>query len=470
MAKITTNSPDWSSLIPVLPDGGPQTGQLYSAIRRLIESGLVSPGTKLPTTRDLAKRLNISRTAAIAAFELLTAEGFTDARIGAGTFVAEHVPLLAPAHSKPRRSPQPQPALPCTLGIAMADQRTWEVFRKLMGRRLTRAAPEHFCYADPRGGQRLREAIATYLRTARGVRCDAEAIIITNGAQQAVDLIARALISPGDRVLVEDPCYPMARMALTGQGAELVGIPVDQEGLNLAGVSEVPAARAVYVTPSHQFPLGVTMSMRRRLALIDWARQNGAWIIEDDYDSEFRYVGPPLAAMQGMDDSGRVIYVGTFSKVLFPGLRLGYAVVPDALMDPILSLRTRSDRQPSTLAEDALADLITEGHFAAHLRRARRRAQAARDLLAKILLAKGPPDLTLDIPGQGLHMVARLARTMPDTEIAAAAQAAGIGCRALSPMYVDAKPEQGLVLGFSGFSDSELTGAAERLCDLLRTD
>ncbi|WP_137390761.1 PLP-dependent aminotransferase family protein [Rhodoligotrophos defluvii] len=475
MPKLLTK-PDWSALIPILPGKGPRANQLYQAIRRLIETGLVPPGAKLPTTRDLARRLGISRSAAIAAFELLTAEGFTEARVGAGTFVATHVPQRAP--SPPARpappsalAAEPVPPLPGTLGIAMADERTWHIFRKLMSRRLSRPAPEHFAYGDPRGSSALREAVAAYLRTARGVRCDAQSIVITSGTQQGLDLIARVLICPGDPVLVEDPCYPMARSALVSRGARLIGIPVDREGLNTLDEKQpLPRARAVYVTPSHQYPLGVTMTMRRRLALLDWARHNDAWIIEDDYDSEFRYLGPPLAAMQGIDDAARVIYLGTFSKVLFPGLRLGYAVIPDALLDAVLALRVSSDRQPSTLAEAALADLIAQGHFAAHLRRARRRAQASRDVLVATLRDHGPPVLTVEPPAQGLHLVAKLASPRLDVEIGAAAKAAGIGARPLSPMYVTMPPQQGLVLGFSGFPDEDLRKAARRLCEIVRTD
>ncbi|WNJ92957.1 PLP-dependent aminotransferase family protein [Bosea sp. 685] len=470
MLKKPTNLPDWSALMPVLPGEGPRTRELYAAIRRLIEAGLVPAGAKLPTTRDLARRFGLSRASAVAAFEMLTADGFAEARIGAGTFVAPQVPHL-PVAAVMDRGPdlEVSPPLPCALGVATLDARTLRVFRSLLARRLARPGPEHFHYGDPRGGLALRQAIASYLRSARGVRCDAEQIIVTSGSQQGLDLLIRAAIRPGDAVWIEDPCYPMAHAALANSGGHVVGVPVDSEGLDpVLGEALCPRARAVYVTPSHQFPLGITMTMRRRLALIEWARRNEAWVIEDDYDSEFRYAGPPLTALQGMDASGRVAYLGTFSKVLFPGLRVGYAVVPEPLLDAVLELRARTDRHPPSLAEGALADLLNEGHFAAHLRRSRRRVHAARDALVAGLQACRAGVLDVTVPEQGLHLVAKLTSARCDVDIVAAAKAAGVGARALSSMFVTAQPQQGLVLGFSGFADGELRAAAARLDALLQ--
>ena len=462
-----TNSPDWSALVPVLPGAGPRSKALYSAIRGLIESGVVPGGAKLPTTRDLARRFGLSRAAAIAAFETLIGEGFAEARVGAGTFVAQAVPRLPQEKSKPTLPDPAAPnALPLTVGVTASDARTARIFRQLMSRHLAHPAPALFHYGDPRGGIELREAITAYLRAARGVRCDARQIIVTSGAQQGLDLLIRAAIRPGDPVWAENPCYPMAHTALKGAGAKVIPVPVDDEGLDVArGEKLSPRAKAAYVTPSHQFPLGVTMTMRRRLALIAWAKANDAWIIEDDYDSEFRYGGPPLTALQGMDGGGRVAYVGTFSKILFPGLRTGYLVAPEKLLDAVLAVRARSDRFPPIVTEAPLADLIAQGHFAAHLRRVRRRVQANRDMLVATLKdhAKGRLDFT--VPDQGLHMIAKTSRD--DMAIAAAAKEAGIGARALSPMYIGGKPEQGLVLGFSAFAPDIIRDAAIRLCALL---
>ncbi|WP_348648192.1 PLP-dependent aminotransferase family protein [Rhizobium sp. ARZ01] len=450
---------DWSALVPVLPGEGPRTQALYDAIRQLIETGAVPPGAKLPPTRDLAARLHMSRLAAVAAFERLIADGFVTARVGAGTFVSDEVPLISvrlPADEPVARAAMP---LPGTLGVATADERTLKIFRTLLSRHLARPSPEHFHYGDPKGGAALREAIASYLRTARGVRCQSGQVLVTTGTQQGLDLFVRSMLKPGEGAWIEDPCYPSARAAFEGNGIRLQGVPVDAEGLDPdLGITLMPDARAVYVTPSHQFPLGVAMTMRRRLALIEWARRNDAWIVEDDYDSEFRYAGPPLTAMQGLDASSRVVYLGTFSKVLLPGLRIGYAVLPDEVMAKVVALRVRTDRFPSTLAEAALTDFIREGHLAAHLRRARCHMAAARDALVAGL--KGASGLTVTIPEQGLHLLAELGSSCKDTELVEVALAAGLGVRALSSMAVSQPPRQGLVIGFAGFSPEALFRAA----------
>ena len=465
MDKIQTNPPDWSALIPVLPGEGPRSRELYAALRRLIETGALAAGAKLPTTRDLARRFGLSRSAAVACFEMLICEGFAVAKVGAGTFVAANVPHLPVTLKRERAGDiDVSTSLPCGLGVAVSDPRTLSLFRIRLSRHLARPGPEHFRYGDPRGGLELRTAIAAYLRTARGVRCDPSQIVLTSGTQQGLDLLARAAIRPEDALWIENPCYPMAHAVLAGTGARVVGVPVDAEGLDPdLGEQLCPGARAAYVTPSHQYPLGVTMTMRRRLALLDWAARNDAWIFEDDYDSEFRYAGPPLTSLQGMDGSGRVAYLGTFSKILFPGLRIGYVVVPEPLLDAVMAVRARSDRFPSTLAEGALTDLLNEGHFAAHLRRVRRRVQAARDVLVAGLEAHCQDYLDVIVPEQGLHLVATLKGDGPDTRLVEAARAVGVGARALSSMFVDGAKRHGLVLGFSGFSDEELRTATVKL-------
>lgn len=456
---MKANLSDWSALVPVLPGEGPRTQALYDAVRRLIETGTVPSGSKLPPTRDLAARLRMSRISVVAAFERLAADGFATARVGAGTFVSDDVPLIgASAHAEAPAVKATMP-LPGTLGVATADERTLKIFRTLLSRHLARPTPEHFHYGDPRGGAGLREAIAAYLRTARGVRCDAERIVVTTGTQQGLDLFVRSMLEPGDGVWIEDPCYPSARAVFEGNGIRLQGVPVDAEGLDPErGAALMPGARAVYVTPSHQFPLGVAMTMRRRLALIDWARRNDAWIVEDDYDSEFRYAGPPLTAMQGLDGSSRVVYLGTFSKVLLPGLRIGYAVLPDEVMEKVIALRARTDRFPSTLAEAALTDFIREGHLAAHLRRGRRRMVAARNALVEGL--RGARGLTVTVPEQGLHLLVEMDPFARDTDLVEIARSVGFGVRVLSAMAVSQPPRQGLVVGFSGFSPEALFTAA----------
>ena len=470
--KTQTNPADWSALTPLSLDPGPRERALYAAVRRIIEIGQATPGSKLPTTRDLARRLGLPRAAAVAAYEALAAEGFVAARVGAGTFVAAAVPVFAYRPENPTVIDDGAfVPLPCELGVANQDPRTMRLFRHALSRRLARPDSALFHYGDPRGSLALRQAIATYLRGARGVRCGPEDVLVTAGSMQGLDLVARAVLKPGDAAWIEDPCYPMAWRCLSGAGAALTGVPVDAEGLDPAvGEALSQDARAVYVTPSHQFPLGVTMSMRRRLALIDWARRSDAWIIEDDYDSEFRYAGSPLAALQGMDAGvaaeGRVAYLGTFAKILFPGLRIGYAVLPLPLMRRVLALREQSDRHPAMVLEGALTDLLDEGHVAAHIRRVRRRAEAGRDALVAGLAAASNR-LTVVSPQQGLHLVVALPDGVDDVALAQAARENGVAARALGPMHHAAPPRPGLVLGFSGFTPQALDAAAKTLAALV---
>lgn len=465
--SFRTNLSDWSLAVPVLPQAGPRRVALYREIRRLIETAALPTGAKLPTTRDLAKRFGLSRGAAVAAYEMLIADGFAEARMGAGTYVARTVPLTAGSVPEPQRPRRNEAGpLPGELGCSAADERTISIFRTLLNRHLAQPAPRHYHYAEPAGGEDLRHEIAAYLRTARGVRCTADQVIVTAGTQAALDLIIRTLLKPGDPVWLENPCYTMARLAFETAGAAISGIRVDGQGMDVEdGIARSPQARAVYITPSHQFPLGVTLSMARRVALIDWARQSGAYVIEDDYDSEYRFAGPPLAALQGIDAHERVIYVGTFSKVLMPGFRIGYLVAPQALIEPLLTTRQMIDRFPSTLAESAIAELLREGHFSAHIRRARRRARQARDSLVEALAGSG---LTIAPPDQGLHLVASLPEGVGDKAFPARAADVGFGVRALSPMYIGAEQRQGLVIGFSGFEPEVLAGAARRFAATLR--
>ncbi len=462
MQSRPTN-PDWSALLPVALADGPQRPALYRALRDLIETRRLAPGCRLPPTRDLAARLGLARGVVVAAYEMLAADGFAEARVGAGTFVAADVPALVPLAPGPAEPPPPL-RLPGTLGVTPEDPRTMHLFRTLIARHLARPDPRFFAYGDPRGGRELRTAIADYLATARGVRCTPERIVLTAGTQHGLDLAIRTVLTPGDPVWIEDPCYQMARAALEAAGMRLAGIPVDEEGLDVeAGRARAPTARAVYVTPSHQFPLGVVLSLRRRLALVEWAARTGAWIIEDDYDSEFRHAGAPLTALQGIDAAERVIYLGTFSKILFPGLRIGYMVLPPALVAPVTALRARSDRFPSPLLEPALTDFLTGGHLSAHLRRARRTAVAARDALVAGLLAAGLP---VRAPDQGLHLIAPLPEGVADSAAIPAVRAAGLGARALSGFYVQAPPRSGLVIGFGGFAADTLGAAARGLAGL----
>lgn len=447
----------------MLPAQGPRRLALYRSLRGLIESGQMKPGDKLPTTRDIAKRFGVSRGAAVAAYEMLVADGFAEARVGAGTYVAEAVPLVQAAPEAPAVvEAEVQAPLPGTLGCSTADEATLRIFRMLMNRHLTQPSARHFHYNDPAGSYALRVEVAAYLKAARGVVCEPDQVIMTAGTQQGLDLAVRTLLKPGDPVWIEDPCYAAARELFEGAGLSVTPVPVDGEGVDVAlGIAARPEAKAVYVTPSHQYPLGVTLSMARRLALIDWAREANAYIIEDDYDSEFRFAGPPLSALQGIDGEGRVIYLGTFSKTLLPGFRFGYLVVPRHLRERVLTIRRLTDRFPSTLAEDALTEFLRDGHFSAHIKRARKRVKAARDALVEAL-RDGP--FQISAPEQGLHLVAELAPGTDDVALARQAREVGFGTKALSPLYQAQSGRRGLVIGFSGFPPEVLGAAARRFC------
>ncbi len=513
--------------------------QLYDHVRELVLSGRLTPGGRLPSSRGLARDLGCSRNTVLAAYDQLLSEGYLEGRHGSGTYVSRVLPeerLTArrprPARPVPQGAPRgasrgasgptagpgrlskrgralaalrperPQgggaPVRAFTPGIPELGQFPFEVWGRLLGRAWRRPPPSLSRHGDPAGHRGLREAIAHYLCGVRALRCDWTQVIVTSGAQQGLDLAARLLLDPGEAAWIEQPGYLGLRGPLLAAQARLVPLPVDRDGISVAeGRRRAPAARLAVVTPSHQFPLGVTMSLARRLELLDWARDAGAWIVEDDYDSEFRYAGRPLAALQGLDadragepgagndgpggiraGGGRVIYLGTFSKILFPSLRLGYLVVPPELAEPLARARAALDDHPSAVAQPALAAFFEEGHFAAHVRRMRLLYGARRDCL---LAAAGRHlgGLLEVVPdAAGLHLVARLAPAlnarMNDREAAARAATAGLAAPALSSYYLDpdpesaTPPEQGLLLGYAAVSEPEIETGIETLARALR--
>jgi len=302
------------------------------------------------------------------------------------------------------------------------------------------------------------------------VKCDPEQIVVTAGTQQAIDIVIRILPNRNREVWVEDPVYPLTRQALLAAGATVHPVPVDAQGIDVGrGIRSAPNASAVFVTPSHQFPTGVVLSMARRLELLAWARKKNAWIVEDDYASEFRYGGRPLASLQGLDEGERVIYIGTLNKALFPGLRLGYAVIPHALLRPFVAARYLMDRQPSTLSQAVVAAFMEEGHFAAHIRRMRVLYRAQRDELVVALKRQLGDDLTVDAPDQGMHLVAFTRRGLSDTAIERAGRQHGVVVRPMSRLYLAAAPRSALVLGFSGHSRLTIAPAVERLARTIET-
>lgn len=403
----------------------------------------------------------------------MQAEGYIGGKAGSGSYVSPDLPERLEGRRARRRKPasiakvgkaaeaplgdlvdvtEQDNERPFNLGRTLVDNRTMELWRKVSRRAFRSLGHNHFGYSDPRGMPALRQAICDYLRAARAVQCDPEQIIVTSGTQHAIDLVIRVLRQPDLQAWIEDPGYSLTRQALIAAGVDARPIPVDRQGIDVgAGIRSAPKARAVFITPSHQFPTGVVLSMARRLELLGWSRDNKAWIVEDDYASEFRYGGRALASLQSLDDGERVIYVGTLNKALFPGLRLGYAVVPPGLLKAFVGARYLLDRQPSSLAQAVVADFIEHGHFAAHLRRMRLQYRDQRDVLVAALRQRLGDEMTVEPPDQGMHLVAYLGRGFADVAIERAARSESVIVRAMSRLYVAAPPRSALLMGFSGY-------------------
>ncbi|HMK28160.1 MAG TPA: PLP-dependent aminotransferase family protein [Terriglobales bacterium] len=467
--------------------------QLYEWYREAILSRQLRPGMRLPSTRSLAAELHISRIPILNAFEQLLAEGYVDSRVGAGTFVANAIPdelsrprrLVAAASTSGRDTrrisrkmqallccaPQPWARIRGAFRASVPDlqQFPFEVWGRLVMRHARKPAAGLMDYSSPMGYLPFRKAIAEYLGTSRGVRCDPRQIMVVTGSQQGLQLSARVLLDTGSPVWIEEPGYRGAQQALNMAGARLVPVPVDDEGLNVAaGIRCCRSPRAIYVTPSHQYPTGVTLSAARRLRLLDWAARSGAWILEDDYDSEFRFSSRPIAALQGMDTGQRVIYIGTFSKVLFPALRLGYIVIPKDLVGAFVAAREAIDIFTSTLYQSVLADFISEGHFARHIRKMRMLYVERRNLLVEALRAELGDVLEILKPEAGMHLVAMLPPGLEDTAVAEAAAQENLSVMPLSFCYLRRAPRPGLILGYGIATPAQIQEGARRLAQVFR--
>jgi GntR family transcriptional regulator / MocR family aminotransferase len=468
--------------------------QLYEGYREAILEGRVRSGQRVPSTRALAADLGISRLTVLTAFEQLVAEGYFESRVGAGTLVARTLPQEVRAPSLPaarrpvgrRVSRRP---LPRTSDIPLREPEPWlgglgafrvsqpaveqfpvTVWSRLLARHSRNPRARWLHYGDPMGHRPFREAVASYLRTARAVRCEPDNVMVVSGSQQALAITARALLEAGDRVWVEQPGYRGARDVLSLVGARLVPVPVDDEGLDVtAGKAMDAGARAAYVTPSHQYPLGVTMSASRRLQLLEWARRAGAWVIEDDYDSEYRYENFPIAALQGLDRDARVIYVGTFSKVLFPALRLGYLVIPTDLVPRFVQVREAMDIFPASLPQAALADFILEGEFGRHLRRMRALYAERRTALANAVHAELGDWLNVFGDAAGMHLTVTGRRRFSDHAVALRAARLGLWVMPLSSCFLGKPTRHGLVLGYGGTTVAEIRSGVHRLRRLITT-
>ena len=481
--------------------------QIAQWVRRAILDGQLQPGQRLPSTRTLASELGVSRNTASSAYEYLHAEGYLERTVGSGTKVArvfleqrpaglgvaqtrwaECAAISPPAITPRDLSPygnalaeqaasippfffqrRPQRSRAFLLGMPALDQFPYPLWAQLIARHARRSLPQESDYQESAGYRPLREAIAAHIAVTRGVRCQADHLLITAGAQAALDLIARLFVDRDDVVWMEDPGYPGAWAALEGAGAHLVPVPVGAAGIEVAaGRTLAPQACLAFVTPSHQFPLGVTMKLEQRLALLQWTRESNAWIVEDDYDSEYHFGGRPVEALHGLDRAQRVIYVGTFSKVLFPAVRIGYMVVPPALMHLCVLAQRVQSTHPPILEQMALADFLAQGHFARHLRRMRTFYAARQVALLTAIRRECGQLLEVDVPQAGMHVVGWLRPGVADTEIARRATEQGLEVVALSAMSRRPLQRGGLVLGFAGCGEADIQAGVRHLARVVR--
>ncbi|MCC9606792.1 PLP-dependent aminotransferase family protein [Blastopirellula sp. JC732] len=464
--------------------------QLESQLREAIRSGRLRPGEKLPSTRGLCNQLQIARNTVAAAYEQLLAEGYLEAEIGSGTRVSQQLPeQTAPSSVAKKPSPKtsrrglakraeevdryadwaprtittPLPFRPHTPAI---DQFPRDIWQRLADRRIRRLPRLTYLGVDPAGYPPLRSAIAAYLGASRGVACSAEQIIVTSGVQQGLELIARLLLDPGDSFWLEQPGYSPAWHAFTAHGAVGVPVPVDEQGIDVAaGERLCPRPKLAYVTPSVQWPAAVTMSLPRRMQLLEWAEQSDAWIIEDDYVGEFRFAARPQQALAAIDPHGSVIYLGTFSKVLFPGMRLGYLVVPEPLVRAFATSRWLADRHSPVFEQATLTDFIEEGHFARHLRRMRKLYAARQAAMFTALETSFGSAMEFQRNEAGLHVVAKASDSRQNRRLQRAADEAGVEYHLVDQYSASAGKTPGMILGFAAFNEQQIAEAAQAWAD-----
>jgi GntR family transcriptional regulator / MocR family aminotransferase len=467
--------------------------QIYDWFRLAILDGRLRPGQRVPSTRSLAIELKISRIPVLSAYEQLLSEGYLQTFGGAGTCVSRSIPedvfrpvsqalRRAGRHNRPRRisrhlaTAMSIPQFPDTriLGafrtcLPALDQFPIRVWSSLLARHSRDRSAELMAYGDPMGYAPFRETIAEYLGAARSVRCDASQVMVVAGSQQGLQISSRALLDAHDRVWMEEPGYPKARQTLVLAGAIPVPVPIDHEGLDVEeGLRRYPDARAAYITPSHQYPTGVTMSAARRMLLLDWAARTGSWIIEDDYDSEYRFTSRPVASLQGLDSDDRVIYIGTLSKVLFPALRLGYLVIPKDLLGAFRAARGATDIFSTTLFQAALTDFIREGHFARHIRRMRMLYKQRCETLAEAIRSKMGAQLEIISADGGMHLAGLLPPDVDDMVVSRKAADIGVSANPLSTCYLERPKRSGLILGFGDTDTAQIKEGVRRLATVVK--
>jgi GntR family transcriptional regulator/MocR family aminotransferase len=472
--------------------------QIYERIRRSILSGELHSGRQLPASRLLAKQLGVLRMTVVNAYEQLLAEGYLASRAGAGTFVAEHLPeefLQASGFGRQEHRANPlsrkvnfsdygrqlaqnsniilrhhgaTTLLPFQHGVPAIDEFPFGLWMKIAQKWQKKPPASILSYGDSVGFQPLRDALTAHLAAARGVCCTTEQIIITSGTQQALDLIGRILLTKTTEVCLEDPGYLGARHIFAATGAKIVPVPIDEEGFDLQKARRLcRKARLVYVTPSHQYPLGVTMSLARRLGLLEWARQKDAFIIEDDYNSEYRYAGRPLPSLQGLDRDGRVIYVGTFSKTIFPALRLGYLVVLTDLIEVFAAARALTDLHSPSIDQAVLAEFIAERHFARHVRRMRELYEERQQILVEEAREHLKGMLEVAPAEAGLHLIGWLPDGVGDREVSRRAAQASLNIARVSAYCINQKLRGGLLLGYTAFNEKQIRLGMKKLARVL---
>ena len=483
---------DLSEIASVIPidrlDTLPLHRQICEGFRAAILRGNLQPGQQVPSSRHLAEDLEVSRYPVLDAYAQLLSEGYFESRAGSGTFVSASLRGQLPNGRRPRLTTGGSRCLsrrssllprfetvpwrhdwePFGVHQPALDQFPFRAWSKLLAEHGRRPPSRAIHHNDPMGLDCLRDAICSYLRITRAVECDPSQIMIVSGSQQAMEITARVLLDPGDPVWIEEPGYPIAQSVLLGAGCRIVPVPVDDGGINVsAGVNLSPNARAAFVTPSHQYPLGVTMSTSRRLRLLDWARDNGAWIVEDDYDGAYRFDTASASSLQGIDSDARVIYIGTFSRVIFPSVGVSYIVIPPDLIERFMAVRFSLGVFPSCLFQEVLTDFICAGRFARHIRRMRALYKERRTALVESLHNTCRDMLEIHGSGVGMHLTVTLPSGFDDAKIASQAAKYGLCLRPLSPCYMN-KPRHGFVLGFAATPANQMAGAVHQLCRLLK--
>ena len=473
--------------IPLSKRSGPLFRQVYLGLRDAILSGAFHSGDRLPSTRDMAEQLKVSRTVVLLAYDQLLAEGFVRGRRGSGTYVSAGVAetrSLKPASDvKPCLSrygqsangafsrivfPQRRrPSLTYDFAYGRSDLESFpfEMWRRILLRRARKAPVAELDYGPAGGDMGLREAICSHLRRARAVVCDPSQVMVVNGSQQALDLVTRVLIERGDRVAIEDPSYQGTREVLRAAGAHLLPVPVDRDGMDPGRL--LSNARVAFVTPSHQFPTGAILSLPRRLELLQWAKRRNALIVEDDYDGEFRYEGQPLESLQGLDREGRVLYIGTFSRTVFSSLRIGYLVSPKNLLPSFHAAKWLSDRHTATLEQETLAEFIASGTYERYLRKVRRRNAARREALLDAIQTHLGDRVEVTGDGAGAHVVLWPTQRSAEDTIIARAASHGVGVYGISRYFLRRPSRPGLLLGYSRLKENEIREGIRRLALVL---